>query len=430
MYFIVVLFITFLSITIVIALAKYIDLRNYRKKFDLIEKQKNNYENIIEKANDAMLVIDIVDGRIHQCNPSASELLGYTKAELERKTLFDLHPKSLLEKSSKIVADVWEKGGLIYKDIPFITSSGEELPVECSAKVAPFAGRPAIVIYARDIRERLRLEREVLHQKEIIEEKNKDITDSITYAKRIQEAMMPSYKEISETLSDFFILYKPKDIVSGDFYWHTKMEQLVIIAAADCTGHGVPGAFMSMIGNSFLDQIVKQREVLDPSEILGMLRLSIIGSLKQTGAEGEQKDGMDIALCVYNPKTKKLKYAGAHNPLYIIRDAQLTEIKADKVPIGVHIGKELKPFTTHEVQLHEGDSFYIFTDGYADQFGGPQGKKFKYKQMQELLKRNSHRTMNEIRMVLDEANESWMSYQATGSVYGQIDDILVIGVRA
>src|ERR1051326_1629811 len=148
------------------------------QRVEFLDKDKSNYESIIEQANDALFVIDIANGSIHQCNPAAAEMLGYTKAELEKKTLFDIQPKELLEKSSSTVADVWEKKGLIFNDIPFVTAVGEQLPVECSAKVAPFAGRPAIVIYARDIRERLRLEAEVRKQKEIIEEKNKDITDS------------------------------------------------------------------------------------------------------------------------------------------------------------------------------------------------------------------------------------------------------------
>src|ERR1044071_2218502 len=184
-----------------------------------VEKKIVNYQSIIDQANDALIVIDIVDGRIHQTNPSAAEMLGYTQEEILRKKLFDLHPKDMLERSSSVVADVWEKKGLIYKDIPFVKKNGELLPVECSAKVAPFAGRPAIVIYARDITERLKLEKEIALQSHIIEQKNKDITDSINYAKRIQEAILPNEEEMKEVLHDYFVYYRPKDIVSGDLYW-------------------------------------------------------------------------------------------------------------------------------------------------------------------------------------------------------------------
>jgi PAS domain S-box-containing protein len=165
------------------------DQSNYENTIASLKKQLSNYESIIDQANDSVIVIDIVDGRIHQSNPSAAKLLEYTQAELESLSLFDLHPKEYLEKSSSIVADVWEKGGLIYKDIPFRTKSGKLIPVECSAKVAPFAGRPAIVIYARDITERLRLESEINEQREIIDERNKDIADSIEYSKRIQQSI-------------------------------------------------------------------------------------------------------------------------------------------------------------------------------------------------------------------------------------------------
>ena len=202
--------------TAAFALFSFLSKKKMQAGFDGLNKQINNYQSIIDQANDAMIVIDIVDGRIHQSNPSAAALLGYSQKELEKKSLFDLHPKEDLERSSSIVADVWEKGGLIYKDIPFVTKSGDILPVECSAKVAPFAGRPAIVIYARDIRERLRLEAEVQVQKTIIEQKNKDITDSINYAKRIQTAILPTDEEMNKVASDYFVFYRPKDIVSGD----------------------------------------------------------------------------------------------------------------------------------------------------------------------------------------------------------------------
>jgi PAS domain S-box-containing protein len=167
----------------------FISFQRSKTKVSSLTKELNNYNSIIDQANDSMIVIDIVDGKIHQANPSAAKLLGYTEAELVKLSLFNLHPKEYLDQSSRIVADVWEKGGLIYTDIPFVTKSGELIAVECSAKVAPFAGRPAIVIYARDIRERLLMEKEINEQRKLIDEKNKDITDSIEYSKRIQRSI-------------------------------------------------------------------------------------------------------------------------------------------------------------------------------------------------------------------------------------------------
>lgn len=388
-----------------------------------LSKANVNYQSIIDQANDAMLVIDIVDGRVHQSNPSAAQMLGYSQEQLTRKTLFDLHPKEYLDKSSRIVADVWEKGGLIYKDVPFVTASGELLPVECSAKVAPFAGRPAIVIYARDIRERLRMEREIQQQNEIIEQKSKDILDSIEYARNIQQAVLPDKNELRNLLPQSFLFFKAKDIVSGDFYWFMKHGDEVLVAAADCTGHGVPGALMSMIGSSFLNEIVNERKITQPSEVLNRLREKIIGTLKKRQDGSETRDGMDIALLNINTKTNLLQFAGAFNPMWLYRNGEWVEKTANKFPIGAYVGHESNSFTNHEIPLQKDDMIYIFTDGYADQFGGPHGKKFKYKQFQQVLTGMQGNTMEEQKQILLYNHEQWR-----GDLE-QVDDILVIGIR-
>lgn len=397
--------------------------RNTEARLKEINKANTNYQSIIDQANDAMLVIDIVDGRVHQSNPSAAELLGYRKEQLEAKSLFDLHPKEMLDKSSRIVADVWEKGGLIYKDVPFVTASGEILPVECSAKVAPFAGRPAIVIYARDIRERLRMEREIHEQKEVIEQKNRDILDSIEYARNIQQAVLPDKDELPKMLPQSFVFFKAKDIVSGDFYWFMKQGDEVLVAAADCTGHGVPGALMSMIGSSFLNEIVNEKKITRPSEVLNMLREKIITTLRKRQDGSETRDGMDIALVSINTRTKLLQYAGAFNPLWLYRNGQWMEKTANKFPVGAYVGHESNSFTNHEIPLQPNDVIYIFTDGYADQFGGPAGKKFKYRQFQQVLASVQDKTMEEQKQMLLQRHESWR-----GDLE-QVDDILVIGIK-
>src|SRR4051812_31853801 len=246
--------VVFLEIAImagIAALVFFIKSSNIQKALKEISTDKTNYENITQQANDAMFVIDIVNGNIYTANPKLSELLGYDHDKLLKLTVFDLHPKEMLHRSSEVIADVWEKKGLIYTDVPLLTASGEILPVECSAKVIPYDGRPAILIYARDIRERLKMEKDIRDKNKIIEEKNKDITDSINYAQRIQQAILSDKSEIKKQLPDSFVLFKPKDIVSGDFYWFSHKEGTTFIAAADCTGHGVPGAFMSMVANSF-----------------------------------------------------------------------------------------------------------------------------------------------------------------------------------
>jgi ligand-binding sensor domain-containing protein/serine phosphatase RsbU (regulator of sigma subunit) len=263
---------------------------------------------------------------------------------------------------------------------------------------------------------------EVMMQKEIVETQNKEIRDSILYAKRIQEAILPTQEEIRAAFPDSFVLFKPRDIVSGDFYWFSEKNGKLIITVADCTGHGVPGAFMSMIGNTLLNEIVNEKEVLEPDKILYQLRENIMKCLKQTGAEGENKDGMDIALCVYDKQSMELQFAGANNPLYLITLGDLVEIKGDKQPIGVYKG-DTKPFTSHPVKLTKGDCVYIASDGYADQFGGTNGKKFKYKQLKDLLLTVNNQSMAEQKKALDASIEQWK-----GGL-DQVDDILVVGFR-
>lgn len=405
-----------------------------------VEKKIVNYQSIIDQANDALIVIDIVDGRIHQTNPSAAEMLGYTQEEILRKKLFDLHPREMLERSSSVVADVWEKKGLIYKDIPFVKKNGELLPVECSAKVAPFAGRPAIVIYARDITERLKLEKEIALQSHIIEQKNKDITDSINYAKRIQEAILPNEEEMKEALHDYFVYYRPKDIVSGDLYWATTTTttprdgagtKMSLVAAIDCTGHGVPGAFMSIVGHTILEQTLTDPSVNSPGAALDFLTQGVIRTLKQkAGDDFSIKDGMDIALCAVDFNARHLYFAGANNPMYLIRNGELTQYSGDKQPIGAYI-KDQKPFTSTSVALEKGDCVYIFTDGIADQFGGPKGKKFKYKQLQQLLIDTCMLPMPKQREAIHAKLEEWMNFSVDGTKkgYEQTDDMLLIGFR-
>ncbi len=224
----------------------------------------------------------------------------------------------------------------------------------------------------------------------IIEEKSKDIRDSINYAQRIQYAVLPAFEKIDKTLKEYFVLFRPKDIVSGDFYWFDTIQSVsadnetpqetVVIAAVDCTGHGVPGALMSIIGSTILNRSTINTNTYSPAEALGFLNKEISKTLNSI------KDGMDISLCAINFERMELQYAGANNPLYIVRKKQFIEVKADKKAIGADTeNPEMKTFTNHTIKLEKGDMIYLFTDGYADQFGGPKGKKFKYKQFQDLL---------------------------------------------
>jgi len=261
-------------------------------------------------------------------------------------------------------------------------------------------------------------------QRDEIAHIQKETMDSIFYAKRIQTAILPPSKQISETIPEHFILYRPRDIVSGDFYWFKTEGDNVIFVAADCTGHGVPGAFMSMLGSAFLNEIVgKYKDNLNTGTILNDLRLLVVDSLHQTGKIEEAKDGMDIAMCVLNTKTLKLQFSGAFNPMFLVRNDDLIEYKADRMPIGIFDNLEQR-FTTSEIDVIENDSIYIFSDGYASQFGGKRGKKFMSSRLKKLILTIQDKDMREQKEMLDATFENWM-----GVKYEQIDDVLVIGFK-
>ena len=269
---------------------------------------------------------------------------------------------------------------------------------------------------------------EIEKQRDLAHQQKKDITDSIEYAKRIQTALLPPLSFIRRSLPEHFILFKPRDIVSGDFYWMMNKDDKIIIAAADCTGHGVPGAFMSMLGTAFLSEIVnkiienKHIYSLQANEILNQLRNYIIESLHQSGAENESKDGIDIALCIIDPDKKKLQFAGAHNPLYLIRKNELLIYKGDRMPVSIHQNANVS-FTNHEIDINEDDIIYIFSDGFVDQIGGPKKRKFMSRNLQDLLLKIHQKPMDVQEQILNKTFEDWKGD------YIQLDDILVIGIK-
>ncbi|MFN8208062.1 MAG: SpoIIE family protein phosphatase [Bacteroidales bacterium] len=259
-------------------------------------------------------------------------------------------------------------------------------------------------------------------QRDQIALQNKEITDSIQYARRIQTAVLPSDQYLSGLLPESFVFFQPRDIVSGDFYWMTHRSGKTIVAAADCTGHGVPGAFMSMLGVSFLNEIVNAEGIVTPSEILFRLRDRIKTTLSRGGQEHETKDGMDIALCALDPATSTVEYAGAFNSLYLIRNKEFTEYKADKMPISIFESRAL-PYTNHSFRFQPNDVIYIFSDGYMDQFGGPAGRKLMSRQFKELLISNHLQPMQKQKLLLESFIRDWIGNNA------QVDDMLIIGMR-
>ena len=296
---------------------------------------------------------------------------------------------------------------------------------------------------------------EIEHQKEELAEINEEILSSIVYAKRIQEAILPSSAHVKNLLPESFIFYRPKDVVSGDFYFVEETtpnakSPLALFAAVDCTGHGVPGAFMSIVGNSFLTQAISEPSVNSPGEALQFLNEGVSKALRQdkNTTDDTVRDGMDISLCGYDKSARKLYFAGAKNPVYIVRKVEevgelgfayeeggknplkdenqsvyLNEVKGDTHPIGAYIGDELKPFKTSEIDLRRGDMIYVFSDGYPDQFGGPAGKKYKYKTFKKFLLSISQLPIDEQNSLLVEEYDRWR-----GDLE-QIDDVLVMGVR-
>jgi serine phosphatase RsbU (regulator of sigma subunit) len=282
----------------------------------------------------------------------------------------------------------------------------------------------------------------VYDQKQAIEAYNDEIMKSIEYAKRLQAAALPPLSELKEKVVDQFILFRPRDVVSGDFYWFAEVEGKLVVTVADCTGHGVPGAFMSMMGMSLLKELVQKEYITHPGVILRRMRKEIIDAMGQKGISGEQRDGMDMALISYDPEERKIDYAGAYNSLYLVRDKQLPgpeiegsslppdqeseefylyEIPADKMPIA-HFDRMVK-FRNHEITIHPGDTVYLFTDGFADQFGGVKGKKFMYKPFKRLLLKHADKPLQEQHTILSEILDKWM-----GNI-SQVDDICVMGVR-
>ena len=391
---------------------------NYNAQI-IIEQQRTQLKLlslVAEKTNNVVLILD-QKGNIEWVSPSFERLNKISLQELVLKkgsanilsisnnpnitTIFNevISKKISLTYESKnknILNEIWELSTIS----PVLDENGS---------------LTNIIIIDTDVTERKLSE-------EIIRKKNKDITDSINYAKRIQQAKLPQKKEIYSALPHCFVLFKPKDIVSGDFYYFASNNDGIFIAAADCTGHGVPGALMSMIGLEKLDDAVAHST--DVSEILKQVNKGIKISLRQSDSDESTRDGMDIALCHIDTKNRIVKYAGANRPLWIIRNGQtkFEEIKATKKAIG-GFTMENQHFDKHEIKLQQGDTFYLTTDGYADTFSGQNGKKLMAKKFKEILLDIQHMTMQEQELHLDNFIENWKSNTE------QVDDILVIGVR-
>jgi len=264
---------------------------------------------------------------------------------------------------------------------------------------------------------------ELAHKNEELAEKNEDITASIRYAKRIQTAILPPTEIMQKHYPESFVFFRPKDIVSGDFYWMEQRNGTLLFTAVDCTGHGVPGAFMSIIGNNILTDVVGKKNILKPADILRELSKGVFETLRQTVEDHEVKDAMDLAFCSIDVKTNKLQFAAAYNPLYIVRNGEILETKADRLAIGAFERLEDFSYQNHELDLQKGDTLYIFSDGFVDQFGGKKGKKFMNKRFRKMMLGMQEMNMSDQEQYLDERLLKWRG------AHDQVDDILVIGLR-
>lgn len=266
------------------------------------------------------------------------------------------------------------------------------------------------------------LEEKVIERTKRIEQQNIEIMASIRYAGRIQTALMPPEEELRRSLPEFFILSKPCEIVSGDYYWVTRKDEKTVLAVADCTGHGVPGAFMSILGVAFLNEIINKTLILRANEILNQLSGMLVKSLHQKGDCDSTRDGMEMALCIIDYSRHKLQYSGAFRPLYLIRDESLSEYRGDSMPVGIYELDEVS-FTNIEIQFLSGDLIYIFSDGYVDQLGGGERKTFRSERFRKLLLEIHKLPMADQKNILNERIEAWKGQNE------QIDDILVTGIR-
>lgn len=390
-----------------------------------IECQKKELEKlsiVADKTDNSVLIID-KNGEIEWANDAFTRMLGLTLDEFKKKYGSNIYKASLNPEIECVLCESIKANRSVVYSNKTVTKKGREIWIQTT--LTPILDEnknlEKLIAIDSDITKIKKAEQEIIKQRDELQLKNKHIANSINYAKRIQEAMLPTEKIFEENFSNHFILYKPRDIVSGDFYWAEKFDDKLIYAVADCTGHGVPGAMVSMLGISLLNKITTQDFNLTASEILEQLRIEVKRMLKQTGENYlESKDGMDIALCVIDKDTLKLQYSGAYNSLYIFRKNELIEIKANKQPIGIY-AKE-KKFTNHEFQLQKNDILYSFSDGFSDQFS-MKNEKYKIKRFKNLLINEAHNALHKQKEILENELSEWKGDSE------QIDDIVVVGIK-
>jgi PAS domain S-box-containing protein len=389
-----------------------------RKRAEMEQRMRSQMQALSENSPDLITRLN-TEGKFFYINPVIELYTGLKPEQLLNKSLADTDlPKPVVERWLQILEEVINKNKKINLELELPSTSGERI-VQLNA--IPEYGEDSkiesVLMVSHDITERKLIELE-------IQTKNKKITESINYAKRIQGAILPNNYVISKALPESFILYKAKDVVSGDFPWFMQVGDDIYIAAVDCTGHGVPGALISLIGYFLLNDIVRSRRITDPGQILDLLDEGVTETLRQDQDDSKTKDGMDIAFCKINLIKQEVEYAGAHRPLYIIKEnGELEEVKGNKFPIGGGKYKNQTNFTNTKFPVNKGDSIYFCSDGFPDQFGGDDNRKFGPKKLRSLIEENHKLPMQQIHDKFDQEWETWKGEQK------QTDDVLLIGIR-
>lgn len=386
-----------------------------RRRGELEQRMRSKMQALSENSLD--LITRLENGEISYINPVIEQYTGKSPSSfLNRKAKDTELDASVLESWLRIVEEVNNSNDKITTEMDFPSEMGARvMQVNAIPEFDESDKLESVLVVSHDITERKMIELE-------IQNKNKKITESINYAKRIQTAILPSTRIIIKALPDSFILYKPRDVVSGDFPWFMQVKDEIFIAAVDCTGHGVPGALLSLIGYFLLNDIVRSRKITEPGKILDLLDEGVTTTLRQD-EDSTTKDGMDIALCKINMQTREVEYAGAHRPLYIMKGGVMDEVKGNKFPIGGGIFKNQTNFTNTRIVLNPGDSIYFSSDGFPDQFGGPEGRKFGPKRTREVIESVHTKPMAEAVKVFDDQWEGWRGD------HKQTDDVLLIGIK-
>ncbi|MBS1951387.1 MAG: PAS domain S-box protein [Cytophagales bacterium] len=387
-----------------------------RRRAEQEQRMRSKMQALSENSPD--LITRLEQEAISYINPTIQAYTGKSPHQFLNKKVRETElDNAILDQWLSIVEQVNVTNNTVAQEMDFPTEMGKRImQVNAIPEYDEQKNIESVLVVSHDITERKEIEIE-------IQNKNKKINDSINYAKRIQNAILPNTRLINKSLPDSFILYKPRDVVSGDFPWFVQTKNDIFIAAVDCTGHGVPGALLSLIGYFLLNDIVRSRKITEPGKILDLLDEGVTQTLRQDQDDSATKDGMDIALCRINIETRTVEYAGAHRPLYFMKNGVMDEIKGNKFPIGGGIYKNQTNFTTTKLELSVGDSFYFSSDGFPDQFGGPEVRKFGPKKTREIIERIHKNSMQEALQVFDIEWEAWKGE------HKQTDDVLLIGIK-